>query len=92
VLLSSEPYAFTRRDVQAVERMILSPATRHERPDTGLVLPATHHQPPATVSLIDAQMTSWYGNRAVEGMRYLADLRIRGRPVAGNAAPGRKSA
>ena len=61
VLLSSEPYAFTRRDLQAVEQLIASRATSH--------------QPPATVSLIDAQMTSWYGNRAIEGMGYLSALR-----------------
>lgn len=78
VLLSSEPYAFTRRDVQAVERLIASQTTGHE--------------PPATVSLIDAQMTSWYGNRSVEGMRYLANLRIQGQPASGNKIPGRRSA
>jgi ABC-type Fe3+-hydroxamate transport system substrate-binding protein len=60
VLLSSEPYAFTRRDLQAVERLTLS------------VLPVTRHPSPVTVSLIDAQMTSWYGSRAIDGMRYLA--------------------
>jgi hypothetical protein len=27
------------------------------------------------VSLIDAEMTSWYGSRAIEGMRYLASMR-----------------
>ncbi len=27
------------------------------------------------VSLIDAEMTSWYGSRAIEGMRYLAGVR-----------------
>jgi predicted glycosyl hydrolase (DUF1957 family) len=29
----------------------------------------------ATVSPIDAELTSWYGSRAVEGMRYLQALR-----------------
>jgi ABC-type hemin transport system substrate-binding protein len=75
VLLSSEPYAFTRRDVQAVERLVASRATSHEPRATDVVSRATSHQPPATVSLIDAQMTSWYGNRAIDGMRYLASLR-----------------
>ena len=28
--------------------------------------------PEATVSLIDGEMTSWYGSRAIEGLRYLA--------------------
>jgi hypothetical protein len=27
------------------------------------------------VSLIDAEMTSWYGSRAIAGMKYLAQLR-----------------
>jgi ABC-type Fe3+-hydroxamate transport system substrate-binding protein len=63
VLLSSEPYAFTRRDVKSVERLIDSAS------------PVTRHSSPVTVSLIDAQMTSWYGNRAIEGMRHLAAQR-----------------
>lgn len=29
--------------------------------------------PGAQVSLIDGEMTSWYGSRAIEGLRYLAD-------------------
>ena len=29
--------------------------------------------PGAEVSLIDGEMTSWYGSRAIAGMRYLAD-------------------
>ncbi len=32
------------------------------------------------VSLIDAEMTSWYGSRAIAGMRYLADFRARNLP------------
>ncbi|HWQ39515.1 MAG TPA: helical backbone metal receptor [Burkholderiales bacterium] len=63
VLLSSEPYAFTRRDVQRVERLI-----QH-------ALPATACPSPLTVCRIDAQMTSWYGSRAIEGMRYLKAIR-----------------
>jgi len=77
VLLSSEPYAFTRRDVQAVERLIESALSvaRHVSPVTGQRPSVTRHSSPVTVSLIDAQMTSWYGSRAIEGMRYLAALR-----------------
>lgn len=56
VLLSSEPYAFRRRDVEQVQSM-----------SAGAKAPA--------VSLIDAEMTSWYGSRAIVGMRYLAQLR-----------------
>ncbi|HZQ63514.1 MAG TPA: helical backbone metal receptor, partial [Casimicrobiaceae bacterium] len=48
ILLSSEPYAFVRRDAQALARDKARP-----------------------VDLIDAEMTSWYGPRAIEGMAYL---------------------
>jgi ABC-type Fe3+-hydroxamate transport system substrate-binding protein len=60
VLLSSEPYAFRQRHVGEIEK---------------LALPLTPHASPLTVSLIDGEMTSWYGSRAIEGMRYLASLR-----------------
>ncbi|MDQ6619472.1 MAG: helical backbone metal receptor, partial [Pseudomonadota bacterium] len=52
ILLSSEPYAFVRRDVEALTRL---------------------HGP--RVHLIDGEMTSWYGPRAIRGMDYLAALR-----------------
>ena len=71
VLLSSEPYAFRPRDVDAVARMAHAQSA----------VPG-HALPAVAVSLIDAEMTSWYGSRAIEGMRYLAGLR------AGGAAPG----
>jgi ABC-type Fe3+-hydroxamate transport system substrate-binding protein len=61
ILLSSEPYAFTRRDLRSVESIVDS---------------VTRHPSLVTVSLIDAQMTSWYGSRAIEGMRYLAAQRV----------------
>jgi ABC-type Fe3+-hydroxamate transport system substrate-binding protein len=61
VLLSSEPYAFRQRHVGEIEN---------------LAPPLTPHASPLTVSLIDGEMTSWYGSRAIEGMRYLASLRI----------------
>jgi ABC-type Fe3+-hydroxamate transport system substrate-binding protein len=61
ILLSSEPYAFTRRDLRSVESIVDS---------------VTRHPSRVTVSLIDAQMTSWYGSRAIEGMRYLAAQRV----------------
>jgi hypothetical protein len=28
----------------------------------------------ASVTLIDGEMTSWYGSRAIEGLNYLAEL------------------
>lgn len=44
---------------------------RHLREVAGLVaLPGT------PIQLIDGEMTSWYGSRAVAGLRYLARLRI----------------
>jgi ABC-type Fe3+-hydroxamate transport system substrate-binding protein len=55
VLLSSEPYAFRKRDVDDLNRSLNAPEVR--------------------VSIIDAEMTSWYGSRAIEGMRYLANIR-----------------
>ena len=33
--------------------------------------------PHVKVSLIDGEMTSWYGSRAIAGLRYLADFRRR---------------
>lgn len=49
ILLSSEPYAFRPRDVEAC-------AVRYARP----------------CHLVDGEMVSWYGPRAIAGMRYLA--------------------
>ena len=60
VLLSSEPYAFREKHLEEV-RKLLSPVTRHRSP--------------VTVSLINGEMTSWYGSRAIEGLRYLRELR-----------------
>src|SRR5581483_5991378 len=60
VILSSEPYAFRQRDADAVRETmnICSPVPGHA---VGTI----------AVSLVDAQMTSWYGSRAIEGMSYL---------------------
>ena len=52
ILLSTEPYAFTRRDVDALR--------------------AAHAKP---VQLVDGEWTSWYGPRAIDGLRALAALR-----------------
>jgi len=52
ILLSTEPYAFTRRDVDALR--------------------ASHAKP---VQLVDGEWTSWYGPRAIDGLRALAALR-----------------
>lgn len=65
VLLSSEPYAFRPRDVNDVSQMVHAQSAC-----PGHALNA------AAVSLIDAEMTSWYGNRAIQGMAYLSRLRV----------------
>ncbi len=59
VLLSSEPYAFREKHLDEIRR----------------VFPVTRHSLPAAASLIDGEMTSWYGSRAIEGMQYLSRLR-----------------
>lgn len=51
VLLSSEPYRFTERHVDALEQRIGKP-----------------------VQLVDGEMMSWYGSRALQGLRYLRAL------------------
>ncbi|MCK9380937.1 MAG: helical backbone metal receptor [Sulfuritalea sp.] len=52
VLLPSEPYAFTDRDMVEVGELAQRPVNR-----------------------VDGEMLSWYGSRAIAGLRYLADLR-----------------
>jgi ABC-type Fe3+-hydroxamate transport system substrate-binding protein len=56
ILLSTEPFAFRRRDVLELQAAVcLSGKPR--------------------VSLIDGEMTSWYGSRAIKGYDYLAAFR-----------------
>lgn len=52
VLLSSEPYSFGAKDVDAVRTLC----------------------PTAALRLVDGEMLSWYGARAVPGLRYLRAL------------------
>ena len=59
VLLSSEPYAFRDRHLEEIRVLMV----------------AMQECPPIHVSLIDGEMTSWYGSRAIEGLRYLAKYR-----------------
>ena len=69
VLLSSEPYAFRERHLEEI-RLLLSVA------DTDFVpTPMEELESSVTVSLIDGEMTSWYGSRAIDGMTYLSRLR-----------------
>jgi ABC-type Fe3+-hydroxamate transport system substrate-binding protein len=51
VLLSSEPYRFTEKHADALEKQIGKP-----------------------VQLLDGEMMSWYGSRAIDGLRYLRQL------------------
>ena len=69
ILLSSEPYAFRERHLDEIRQILFAD-------DTDFV-PTPTEQPESsvTVSLIDGEMTSWYGSRAIEGMTYLARLR-----------------
>jgi len=54
ILLSSEPYAFRQKHVDALSRTLSA-----SKP----------------VMLVDGEMLSWYGNRAIAGLRYLKQLR-----------------
>lgn len=65
------PEVDLRDYVGRVDRVLLSsePFHFHERhlPEVAAAMPG------AEVSLIDGEMTSWYGSRAIRGLRYLAD-------------------
>jgi len=69
ILLSSEPYAFRERHVEEMRQM-LGAATHYFVPT-----PMEEYDAPTRVSLIDGEMTSWYGSRAIEGMKYLSRFR-----------------
>jgi ABC-type Fe3+-hydroxamate transport system substrate-binding protein len=60
VLLSSEPYSFREKHLEEIRR---------------LILPFSDSRLPITVSLVDGEMTSWYGSHAIEGINYLERLR-----------------
>ena len=55
----------------AVDRVLLSSEPYHFHEDHVAELAAAF--PDARVSLIDGEMTSWYGSRAIAGLRYLAE-------------------
>lgn len=69
VLLSSEPYAFRERHLDEIRQTLA--AADHFFAPTAFEEPES----PVSVSLIDGEMTSWYGSRAIEGMKYLSRLR-----------------
>jgi ABC-type Fe3+-hydroxamate transport system substrate-binding protein len=69
VLLSSEPYAFRERHLDEIRQLLTAT-------DTDFVpTPIEETDSSVTVSLINGEMTSWYGSRAIEGMKYLSRLR-----------------
>lgn len=57
ILLSTEPYAFRKKDIQELSETL------------DLV-------GESKISLIDGEMTSWYGSRAIRGFEYLASHRV----------------
>ena len=69
VLLSSEPYAFRERHLDEIRQAIA--AANHFFVPTAL----EEAESLVPVSLIDGEMTSWYGSRAIKGMNYLSRLR-----------------
>ncbi len=58
ILLSSEPYRFQAKHVQALQ-------TRLDEEGCA-----------TSVHLVDGEMCSWYGPRAIQGLRYLRQLRL----------------
>jgi hypothetical protein len=69
---ASERYPEVNLEAYAgrVDRVLLSSEPYHFRERHRAEVSAA--VPGATVSLIDGEMTSWYGSRAVQGLRYLA--------------------
>lgn len=67
---------FTPRLMQGVRHVLLSsePYSFRDR-HVADVLRELPPQSQPVVSLIDGGMTSWYGSRAIEGLRYLRELR-----------------
>ncbi|HEX4107443.1 MAG TPA: helical backbone metal receptor [Solirubrobacteraceae bacterium] len=74
---AQDPYPEVRLEAFAgrVDRVLLSSEPYHFRERHFAEVSAA--VPGAEVSLIDGEMTSWYGTRAIEGMRYLAEYRGR---------------
>jgi ABC-type Fe3+-hydroxamate transport system substrate-binding protein len=69
ILLSTEPFAFRDRHLDEIRQLLA--ATGADFVPT----PMDEVNSSVTVSLVDGEMTSWYGSRAIEGMKYLAGLR-----------------
>jgi ABC-type Fe3+-hydroxamate transport system substrate-binding protein len=69
VLLSSEPYAFREKHLEEVRQLVAAAGTDF------VPTPMEEADSAVAVSLIDGEMTSWYGSRAIDGMKYLSRLR-----------------
>jgi len=69
ILMPSEPYAFREHHLDEMQRLLA--AANNDFIPT----PMVEFDSPIKVSLIDGEMTSWYGSRAIEGMKYLSRLR-----------------
>jgi ABC-type Fe3+-hydroxamate transport system substrate-binding protein len=69
VLLSTEPYAFRQQHLDEIRQMLAAGGNDF------VPTPVEESESTATVSLIDGEMTSWYGSRAIKGMNYLSRLR-----------------
>jgi ABC-type Fe3+-hydroxamate transport system substrate-binding protein len=65
------PEVALERYAGRVDHVLLSSEPYHFK--EGHLAEVTAAVPGADVSLIDGEMTSWYGSRAIEGLRYLAD-------------------
>ena len=61
-------------DWDASELILLSTEPFRFRERDAVQLRASQHAP---VALIDGEMVSWYGSRAIEGLRYVRDFRAR---------------
>lgn len=64
VLLSSEPYRFTAKHLDLLACELLVQAVQ---PSSAVPVPL--------LRLIDGEMTSWYGSRAIAGLQYLRQFR-----------------
>jgi ABC-type Fe3+-hydroxamate transport system substrate-binding protein len=61
-----------------VDRVLLSSEPyRFRHPHLAEVRAALRLSDPSSVMLIDGEMCSWYGSRAVPAMKYLSDLRLK---------------
>ena len=69
VFLSSEPYAFRERHLDEIRQTFAAGMNDF------VPTPLEDAESPVPISLIDGEMTSWYGSRAIDSMKYLSRLR-----------------